>query len=76
MNTEHKVIEVRRDDGSKFAIINTYKDEDNRRFLKINVIEDSDWLYVEDMQQLAIQLFTAIMKLQYQDDKDSLSLDK
>lgn len=70
MKTESSTIKIQREDGSIFAVIDTYKDEENKRFLRINVVEDSDWLHVEDMQQLAIQLFTSIMKLQHQDNVD------
>lgn len=64
-----ETINCKRDDGSIFAVMETYKEDDGKRFMKIKIVEDSDWLYINDMQLLAIQLNTAIMKLQYQDIK-------
>jgi hypothetical protein len=67
MKTEN--FEIKREDGSVFAVVNTYIDEEDKRFIKLRVVEDSDWLYVDDMQALAIQLNTLVLKLQYRDDK-------
>lgn len=63
-------IKCMRDDGSVFAVIETYLEEDGKRFIRLNVVEDSDWLYIDDMQSLAIQLNTAVLKLYYRDDKN------
>lgn len=75
MKEKTETYKLQRDDGSIFAVVDTYVD-DGDRFVKINVVEDSDWLHIEDMQQLAIQLNTIVLKLQYQDDKALMSLDK
>lgn len=58
-----------RDDGSVFAVIETYVEDDGKRFVRLKIVEDSDWLYIDDMQSLAIQLNTAVLKLYYQDDR-------
>ena len=63
-------IKCMRDDGSVFAIIETYVEDDGKRFIRLKVVEDSDWLYIDDMQSLAIQLNTAVLKLYYRDDKN------
>lgn len=67
MTTE--TFKIQREDGSIFAVVDTYKENDGERFLKIQIVEDSDWLHITDMQELAIRLTTLIMKLQYQDTK-------
>lgn len=67
MTTE--TFKIQREDGSIFAVVDTYREEDGERFLKIQVVEDSDWLSVTDMQELAIRLATLTMKLHYQDTK-------
>lgn len=64
-----ETIECKREDGSVFAVLETYKEDDGKRFVRINIVEDSDWLYIDDMQALAIQLHTNVLKLQFQDDK-------
>ena len=69
MAKEIKTYNLTRDDGSIFAVVNSYQEENGERFLKINVVEDSDWLHIVDMQNLSIQLTTLIMKLHYQDIK-------
>lgn len=64
-----ETFKIQREDGSIFAVVDTYKENDGERFLKIQIVEDSDWLHIIDMQELAIRLTTLIMKLQYQDTK-------
>lgn len=67
MTTEtHK---IQRSDGTVFAVVDTYKESDGNRFLRVKVTEDSDWLHITDMQELVIKLTTLVMKLQHQDTK-------
>lgn len=68
MKVKTETHKLQREDGSIFAVVDTYV-EDNERFVRIKVVEDSDWLHINDMQQLAIQLNTIVLKLHYQDTK-------
>lgn len=60
---------IQREDGTVFATIDTYVEDNGERFLKIRVVEDSEWLHISDVQELAIRLTTLTMKLHYQDIK-------
>lgn len=62
-----EALRIKREDGTILAVVDTYVSNDGNRFMQLRVVEDSDWLHVDDMQLLAIQLNSIAMKLQYQD---------